>query len=37
LKDSAIRNNRKHNLKLDDIKKQIIFEDENWIVWNKYA
>lgn len=37
LKDSTIKTSKKDNLKIEDIKKQIIFENENWIVWNKYA
>lgn len=26
---------KKHNISIDDIKKQIVYEDDHWIFWNK--
>lgn len=26
---------KKHNISIDDIKKQIVYEDAHWIFWNK--
>jgi 23S rRNA-/tRNA-specific pseudouridylate synthase len=31
------KQDKKHRLNLDDIKKMIIYEDDNWIVFNKSA
>ncbi len=26
---------KKHNISIEDIKKQIVYEDDHWIFWNK--
>lgn len=26
---------KKHNISIEDIKKQIVYEDEHWVFWNK--
>ncbi len=31
------KDQKTHNLNLEDLKKQILFEDTNWIFWNKPA